>query len=108
MGVTVPSTVHWMANRYNTPFITIILNNRGWRAPLGSTLAIYPHGQASIATANDMHVQPPDSAGIARAPANAAGIKVETTEELVPALDKALEAVKSGRQALIDVWLSKF
>ena len=108
---TVPSTVHWMANRYNTPFITIVLNNRGWRAPLGSTLAIYPHGQASIATADDIHCSidpPPDYAGIAQAAGNAVGIKVETTEELIPALDKALEAVKSGRQALLDVWLPKF
>jgi acetolactate synthase-1/2/3 large subunit len=108
---TVPSTVHWMASRYNTPFLTIILNNRGWRAPKGSTLALYPHGQASIATADDIHCSidpPPDYAGIARAAGNAVGIKVEKPEEVVPALEAALDAVKSGRQALLDVWLPKF
>jgi acetolactate synthase I/II/III large subunit len=110
---TVPSTVHWMANRYNTPFLTIILNNRGWRAPKGSTLALYPHGQASIATADDIHCSidpPPDYAGIAIAASGgtALGIKVETPAEVIPALEKALEAVKGGRQALLDVWLPKF
>jgi acetolactate synthase I/II/III large subunit len=110
---TVPSTVHWMANRYNTPFLTIILNNRGWRAPKGSTLALYPHGQASIATADEIHCSidpPPDYAGIARAASGggALGIKVETPVEVIPALERALEAVKEGRQALLDVWLPKF
>jgi acetolactate synthase-1/2/3 large subunit len=108
---TVPSTVHWMANRYNTPFLTIILNNRGWRAPKGSTLALYPHGQASIASADDIHCSidpPPDYAGIARAAGNAVGIKVEKPEEIGPALDEALKTLKSGRQALLDVWLPKF
>ena len=108
---TVPSTVHWIAKRYNTPFITIILNNRGWRAPKGSTLALYPHGQASIATADEIHCSidpPPDYAGIATAAGDALGIKVEKPEEIIPALDKALEAVRSGRQALLDVWLPKF
>jgi acetolactate synthase I/II/III large subunit len=107
---TVPSTVHWIANRYNTPFITIVLNNRGWRAPQGSALALYPTGQTSIATADDIHVSidpPPDYAGIAAAAGNAVGIKVETTAEVIPALEKAIETVKAGRQALLDVWLPK-
>ena len=108
---TVPSTVHWIAKRYNTPFITIVLNNRGWRAPKGSTLALYPNGQASIATADDIHCSidpPPDYAGIAAAAGGALGIKVEKSDDILPALDRALEAVKSGRQALLDVWLPKF
>ncbi len=28
-----PSTVHWMARRYRTPFLQIVYNNRGWKAP---------------------------------------------------------------------------
>jgi hypothetical protein len=81
----------------------------------GSTLAISPHGQASIATVKIFIVRSIDHlimAGIARATGNAVGIKVETigetTGELIPASDKALEAVKSGRQALLDMWLPKF
>ena len=45
----VPSTVHWMARRYQTPFLKVIYNNRGWKAPKISTLAVHPDGYASKA-----------------------------------------------------------
>ena len=44
-----PSTVHWMARRYQTPFLQIIFNNRGWKAPKFSALAVHPDGFASRA-----------------------------------------------------------
>ena len=28
-----PSAVHWMARRYGTPFLQVVYNNRGWKAP---------------------------------------------------------------------------
>ena len=28
-----PSTVHWMASRYESPFLHVVFNNGGWRAP---------------------------------------------------------------------------
>ena len=28
-----PSTVHWMARRYATPFLQVVYNNGGWKAP---------------------------------------------------------------------------
>src|SRR6185437_6718096 len=39
-----PSTVHWMARHYRTPFLQVIYNNGGWRAPKLSTLALHPQG----------------------------------------------------------------
>ena len=66
---------------------------------------------ARVATADDIHCSidpPPDYAGIAAAAGEAIGIKVEKPDEIIPALDRALEVVKSGRQALLDVWLPKF
>jgi acetolactate synthase-1/2/3 large subunit len=44
-----PSAVHWMARRYGTPFLQVIYNNRGWKAPRFSALAIHPDGFASRA-----------------------------------------------------------
>ena len=46
---SLPSTVHWMARQYKTPFLQIVYNNRGWKAPKFSTLAVHPDGYASRA-----------------------------------------------------------
>ncbi|EAU80907.1 acetolactate synthase catalytic subunit [Coprinopsis cinerea okayama7 len=40
----VPSSAYWMAMRYQTPFLTIILNNGGWKAPKLSMLSVHPIG----------------------------------------------------------------
>ena len=51
---SVPSTVHWMARRYRTPFLTVVYNNRGWKAPKFSALAVHPEGYASRAADIDV------------------------------------------------------
>ncbi|KAE9400052.1 thiamineeeeeeeeeeeeeeeeeeeeeeeeeeeeeeeeeeeeeeeeeeeeeeeeeeee diphosphate-binding protein [Gymnopus androsaceus JB14] len=43
----VPSSAFWIARRYETPFLTIILNNGGWRSPKLSMLGVHPHGHGS-------------------------------------------------------------
>ena len=43
-----------MARRYGTPALTVIYNNRGWRAPKNSALAVHPKGAA--AEADDFNV----------------------------------------------------
>ncbi len=63
-----PSAVHWMARRYRTPFLQIIYNNRGWKAPRFSALAVHPDGFASRAKDLDLSFDPPpDYSGIAAA-----------------------------------------
>ncbi len=105
---SIPSTVHWMARQYKTPFLQIVLNNRGWRAPKFSMLAVHPHGHAS--RANEIGVTfdpPPDYAGIAAAAGGAFARKVDRANELDAALDAGLRAVREeGRAAVLDVWLA--
>jgi acetolactate synthase I/II/III large subunit len=102
-----PSTVHWMARRYKTPFLQVIYNNGGWKAPKNSTLSIHPDGYAS--KAEDIGVSfdpPPDYAAIAAAAGGAFASTVRRPEELAPALDAAYQAVrKEKRCAVLDVWL---
>ncbi|KAF8148211.1 thiamine pyrophosphate enzyme, N-terminal TPP binding domain-containing protein [Crassisporium funariophilum] len=43
----VPSSAYWMARRYNTPFLTIVLNNGGWKSPKLSMLGVHPSGHGS-------------------------------------------------------------
>ncbi|KAF9476193.1 thiamine diphosphate-binding protein [Pholiota conissans] len=43
----VPSSAYWMARRYETPFLTIVLNNGGWKSPKLSMLGVHPKGHGS-------------------------------------------------------------
>jgi acetolactate synthase I/II/III large subunit len=104
---SVPSTVHWMARRYGTPFLQVVYNNRGWRAPRFSALGVHPDGHAS--RARDLGISfdpPPDYAGIAAASGGALGLTVRRAEELDAALERALRTIREEkRAAVIDAWL---
>ena len=104
---SVPSTVHWMARRYRTPFLTVVYNNRGWRAPKLSALAVHPDGYAAKAADIDVDFDPvPDYGGIAAAAGGAFSRKVQRPEELDEAIAQALEAMRTEkRAAVLDVIL---
>ncbi|KAJ6581669.1 thiamine diphosphate-binding protein [Mycena capillaripes] len=46
----VPSSAYWIARRYDTPFLTIVINNGGWKAPKMSMLGCHPTGYGSRAS----------------------------------------------------------
>jgi acetolactate synthase-1/2/3 large subunit len=105
-----PSTVHWMAAHYRTPFLQIIYNNGGWRAPRFSALAIHPQGYA--AKANDLgldFVDPePNYAAIAAAAGGAHARTVTSLEELEGALAEGVRVVREEKRcAVIDVKLAR-
>ncbi|PPQ72818.1 hypothetical protein CVT24_012894 [Panaeolus cyanescens] len=52
----VPSSAYWMARRYETPFLTIVLNNGGWRSPKFSMLGVHPTGYGSHASGDRLSV----------------------------------------------------
>jgi acetolactate synthase-1/2/3 large subunit len=101
---SVPSTVHWMARRYKAPFLTVIYNNKGWRAPRFSAMGVHPEGHASRGEDIGVSFEPtPDYAGIAAAAGGAHAERVQKASEVAPALQRALNAVKKeGRCAVID------
>jgi acetolactate synthase I/II/III large subunit len=103
-----PSTVHWMARRYRTPFLQIIYNNRGWKAPKFSALAVHPDGFASRAEDLDLSFDPPpDYSGIAAAAGGAYARVVKRPQDLEAAVAKGLRvALEEKRCAVIDVWLA--
>lgn len=104
---TVPSSVHWMARRYETPFLQIVFNNRGWKSPKLSTLAVHPDGYAARANHLDTSFEPaPDYVGIAAAAGGAWGRQVKTAPEVDEALTEALRVVREEKRcAVLDVWL---
>jgi len=105
---SVPSSVHWMARRYSTPFLTVIYNNGGWKSPRLSTLAVHPAGYASRAADLDMGFQPQaDYGGIAAAAGGAFPRVVEDVADLEKALDECFHAVEvEGRCAVLDARLT--
>jgi acetolactate synthase-1/2/3 large subunit len=106
---SVPSTVHWMARQYGTPFLQVVYNNRGWKAPKFSALAVHPDGYASRANGIDVAFDPPpDYAGIAAAAGGADARTVTRTDEVEAAIAAALHAVRvEKRAAVLDVWLAR-
>ena len=104
---SIPSTVHWIARQYRTPFLQVVYNNRGWKSPKLSALAVHPDGYAS--RANEIGVTfdpPPNYAGIAAAAGGAFARTVRHAEELDEALEQAMSAVhEEKRCAVLDVWL---
>ena len=104
---SVPSSVHWIARAYDTPFLTVIFNNRGWKSPKLSALAVHPDGFASRANALDVAFDPPpDYAGIAAAGGGAWARTVRRPDELDAAVAEAFRVVREDRRAaVLDVWV---
>lgn len=103
---SIPSTVHWMANRYNTPFLTVIYNNHGWKSPKLSTLGVHPEGIAKQTDEFWVDFSPvADLSKIAEAAGGAFAKSIENPKDLKSALRECLQAVREGRSAVLDVHL---
>jgi acetolactate synthase I/II/III large subunit len=104
---SIPSTVQWMARRYQAPYLHVVYNNRGWKAPKQSALAVHPHGYASRDDDIDLSFDPPpDYAGIAAAAGGAFARIVKSAGALEEAIRDGLRAVREdARSAVLDVWL---
>ncbi len=102
-----PVACHQTAAALKLPLLTVVFNNGIWNAVRRSTLYMYPDGKA--AAANVMPITAldptPDHAAIARAH-GAHAERVENGADLPAAIRRALEATRSGRQALLDVMVS--
>jgi acetolactate synthase I/II/III large subunit len=103
-----PSAVHWMARRYRTPFLQVIYNNRGWKAPKFSALAVHPNGFASRAEDLDISFDPPpDYSGIAAAAGGAFARVIKRPEDVEAGIAEGLRVVNvEKRCAVLDVWLA--
>ena len=102
---SVPSSVHWMARKYGTPFLQVIYNNGGWRSPKMSTLAVHPHGYASRANEIGVEFDPaPDHGAIAAAAGGAWARKLEQPDDVEAAIIEALRVVREEKRcAVLDV-----
>ncbi|KAB5580254.1 thiamine pyrophosphate enzyme, N-terminal TPP binding domain-containing protein [Coniochaeta sp. 2T2.1] len=109
---SMPSSVHWIAQRYEIPVLTIVLNNDGWNAPRKSLLLVHPVGLGSKVDNSELNISfspNPDYSTIAK---GASGGKcwaehASTVEELAMKLPEAIKTVQSGVSALLDARLAR-
>lgn len=102
-----PAAVHWMSRRYQAPFLTVIYNNEGWNATKMNLLKRYPDG---IAKQTDQYwVNFNQSAELAKIAEAAGGVFAQTVRkpsEVRDALKLAMEKVKNGQSAIVDMRLA--
>ena len=101
-----PTAVHWMARKYEAPFMTVIFNNQGWNAPKQISLGEHPDGYSHDLGKFWSSFDPPAQLDmIANAAGGAFALTVSDPKELKAALQAGREAVKNGTAAVINVIL---
>jgi acetolactate synthase-1/2/3 large subunit len=99
-----PIPYHYVARAEKLPTLTVVANNESWLAVRQSTLDVYPDGNA--AKANTMaltELKPsPDYEKVIET-CGGKGERVEGPGDLVPALRRGLDAVRSGTPVTLNV-----
>ena len=99
-----PLAYHFLGRAEKLPTLTIIHNNQAWHAVRQATREVYPGGHAERANAMPLvELSPaPDFEMVAQS-CGGHGEKVTSSRELMPALERAFAAVRSGTPALVNV-----
>jgi acetolactate synthase-1/2/3 large subunit len=99
-----PTPFHFVARAAQLPVLTVICNNNRWHAVDAATRGVYPEGLAAASpTMPLVELKPsPEFSKVAEA-SEAFARRVDDPADLPGALEAALGAVQSGRQALLDV-----
>lgn len=102
-----PIAVYWAAEQYRSPFLTVILNNQEYYATTRAILGVAPDGFAKR-TGNYPACDLPKPPLYSKV-AEAMGLFARTVEdpaELKGVLRQAIEEVRRGRSALVDICVS--
>lgn len=99
-----PTPAHFVARARGLPFLTVIFNNRRWAAVHRSTLSMFPDGTAARSEDPPLSsLEPaPDYETIVTA-CGGFGARVDHVDQLRGVLQEAMAAVRSGRQAVVNV-----
>ena len=103
-----PIVAYWTAERYRSPFLTVMFNNQGYAATREAIRSVAPLGYARKSgtyPACDLPTPPQQYARLAEA----MGLWARTVDdpaELQAALREALDQVRHGRSALVDIRIS--
>ncbi|KAI0686997.1 thiamine diphosphate-binding protein [Earliella scabrosa] len=100
-----PTAAFWVARRYGTPFLTVVLNNRGWYSPKASLRGVHPNGYGSRASGQKLSIgfghDNVDYGGVAAAAGGAWSRRVERAEELMGTLVEAIQVVRDEKRCAV-------
>ena len=100
---TNPTVCHWVADKFALPVLTVVFNNSRYNAVRRATLSMFKDGAAGEDDGQflaDFALPPFEQFVRAQ---GGHGERVETLAELAPALARARDAVRGGKQALVNV-----
>jgi acetolactate synthase-1/2/3 large subunit len=99
----VPTSALMMAAEWGTPFLTVILNNKGYRASRLPVYGLFPDGVSRRRgdAVGTRFTRAPDYPALAAA-CHAHGERAEKAQDLVPALQRALAALDAGQAAVLE------
>jgi acetolactate synthase I/II/III large subunit len=107
-----PDSVYAVAQQYQLPILTIVLDNGGWQAVKSATQRVYPDG---IAAETDQFLsrltsgrqgERRDFSEVAKA-FGAYGESVSAPDDLAAAIDRCLAALDDGRAAVLHVHITR-
>jgi len=107
-----PDSVYAVAQQYQIPILTIVLDNGGWQAVKSATQRVYPKGIAAETDQFQSRLmscrqgERRDFSEIAKA-FGAFGECVREPEELAAAIDRALAALIDGKAAVLHVHVTR-
>ena len=101
----VPTSCHFVSQAYNLPILVVVFNNQCWGAVRGAAASVHPEGWAVRTDHFPLSELSPTPAYEMICQANGGyGERVEDPDAVLPALKRALQAVKEeGRQAVLNV-----
>jgi acetolactate synthase-1/2/3 large subunit len=99
-----PTVSHWVQQKFNLPILSIIFNNSRYGAVRKATLSMFKDGVAGETDGRflaDLDPSPPFDEFVTAQGGH--GERVERPEDVPAALKRALDAVRGGKQALLNV-----
>jgi acetolactate synthase I/II/III large subunit len=107
-----PDSVYAVAQQYQIPVLTVVLDNGGWQAVKSAVQRVYPKGiaaetdQFQSRLTSGRQGEQRDFSAVARA-FGAHGECVTEPEDLAAAIDRALAALADGRAAVLHVQVTR-
>jgi len=106
-----PDSVYAVAQQYQIPVFTVVVDNGGWQAVKSAVQRVYPKGAAAETDEFQSRLRSGrqgelrDFSAVARA-FGAYGESVTEPDRLAEAIDRCLAAVDDGRAAVLHVYVT--